>query len=121
MSGRPWRMRLSEAAETDLERIVRWTEERFGRRQADDYMALLAAAFDELALDGPGCPGARHRDDVRPGLLTLHVGRRGRRGRHFILFRIAEPRPDPVIEVLRVLHDAMDLLRHVPDIDPDGG
>jgi len=40
----------------------------------------------------------RVRDDIRPGLLTLHIGRR--RGRHFILFRVSDDdQADPSIEV----------------------
>jgi toxin ParE1/3/4 len=35
----------------------------------------------------------------------------GRRGRHFIMYRAASGN---VIEVVRILHDAMDLARHIP-------
>jgi toxin ParE1/3/4 len=53
-------------------------------------------------------------------LFTLHVARKRRRGRHFILFR-ADTNPNRgLIDVLRILHDAMDLERHVPDEDDDG-
>jgi toxin ParE1/3/4 len=38
------------------------------------------------------------------------VAREGRRGRHFVLFRAG---PEQTIEVLRILHDAMDLSRHL--------
>jgi toxin ParE1/3/4 len=44
-------------------------------------------------------------------LRTLHIGRRGRRARHLILFRVV---PDGAVEVLRFLHDAMDLPRYLP-------
>jgi toxin ParE1/3/4 len=46
-------------------------------------------------------------------LFTLHVTRRGRKGRHVVLFRM-EDMKNNVIEVLRILHDAMDFARHLP-------
>lgn len=57
------------------------------------------------------CPGSAGRDEILIGLRTVHVARRGHRGRHFIKYRAAD---DQVIEVLRILHDAMDLVRHIP-------
>jgi toxin ParE1/3/4 len=51
------------------------------------------------------------REEIRPNIRTLHVARHGRRGRHFIMYRAAL---DHVIEVVRILHDAMDLARHLP-------
>lgn len=51
------------------------------------------------------------REDIAPGLRLLHAGGRGR---HVLLFR---PAGDNVIMVLRILHDAMDLARHIPPRD----
>jgi len=37
------------------------------------------------------------------------------KGRHFVLFRIGHDQDrEEVIEILRLLHDAMDLPRHLP-------
>jgi len=44
---------------------------------------------------------------------VFHVARGGRKGRHIILFRIGSPAKPPTIDVLRLLHDAMDLPHHV--------
>lgn len=41
-----WQVRLTSAAETDFERILQWTAERFGRKQAHDYAQILLAARD---------------------------------------------------------------------------
>jgi len=60
---------------------------------------------------GPDVLGSRARDDISPGLRTLDVARRGRRGRHFLLYRATA---DLEIEILRILHDAMELRRHLP-------
>jgi toxin ParE1/3/4 len=60
---------------------------------------------------GPDIPGGVQRDDLAPGILTLHVARNGRKGRHFIVFRVGD---DHVIDVLRLLHDSMDLSSHLP-------
>ena len=56
--------------------------------------------------------GAKARDEIAPGVCTLHVARHGRKGRHFVVFRVAEGK---IVEVLRLLHDSMDLARHVPE------
>jgi toxin ParE1/3/4 len=74
------------------------------------YQEVLIEALVELAA-GPNVPGSIARDEIRPGLRSLHVTRGKRRGRHFVVYRVAQPN---VIEVARILHDAMDLARHVP-------
>jgi toxin ParE1/3/4 len=105
-----WRIRLGTEAEKDFVRILKYTRDTFGRRQVDVYRTTLLDAL--AALDaGPDVPESIRREDIRPNLRTLHVARLGRRGRHFIMYRAAQ---DHVIEVVRILHDAMDLARHLP-------
>ena len=63
---------------------------------------------------------ARRREDIGLGIRTLHVARRGRKGPHLVVFRVAPPPNEQVIDVLRLLHDSMDLPRHLPaTIEPD--
>jgi toxin ParE1/3/4 len=106
---RTWTIRLSAAAEADYDEILRWTENRFGAAQAVAYGDLLATALARLER-GAATTGARQRDEINAGVRTLHVGRRGR---HVILFRAGSER-DRTIDVLRILHNAMDLTRHAP-------
>jgi len=113
---RSWPVRLAAAAEADFQDILHWTVGQFGEAQARVYAETLSAALDALTA-GPTVLGAKARDDIAKGLFTLHVARRGRRGRHFVMFRIGQDRGREVIEVLRLLHDAMDLPRHLPPID----
>jgi toxin ParE1/3/4 len=110
MAERNWRVRLGAAAELDFVNILRWTTENFGAEQARVYRDTLLKAIAELA-DGPDIAGSRVRNDIMAGLRTLHVARHGRRGRHFLLFRVAKGR---IIEIGRILHDQMDLPRHLP-------
>jgi len=65
----------------------------------------LAALFSE-----PELRDSQARDEIQPYLRSLHVARKGRRGRHFLLYRV---RQSDVIEVPRILHDSMDLGRHL--------
>lgn len=113
---RQWPIRLAAAAEADIGEILRWTAEHFGERQARVYAETLAAALEELS-GGPEVIGARIRGDIGRGLFTLHVARHGRRGRHFVMYRIGHDDQAEVIDVLRVLHDAMDLPRYLPPAD----
>jgi toxin ParE1/3/4 len=108
----PWTVRLTASAEADFRDIIAWTAEEFGNRQAGIYAETLSAAIDSL-LAGPTVVGARQRPEIGKGLFTLHVARRDHKGRHFVLFRAKTK--EQVVEVLRLLHDAMDPKLHVPD------
>ena len=109
-----WRVRLGAAAELDFANILRWTTENFGAKQSRIYRDTIVRAIAALA-DGPDVAGSRARDEIMPGLRTLHVARHGRRGRHLVMYRATAER---TIEVVRILHDRMDLQRHIPS-DPD--
>jgi toxin ParE1/3/4 len=113
---RHWTVRLTVAAEDDFEQILRWTAGQFGDAQARTYAETLSAALSELAAS-PTVIGAKKRDDILKGFFTLHVARKGRKGRHFIMFRVGRAPNHHVIEVLRLLHDAMDLPRHLPPVE----
>jgi toxin ParE1/3/4 len=106
----PWQIRLGAEAEKDFARILTYTKARFGHQQAEVYKATLLEALAALG-EGPNILGSVARDEILPNLRTLHVARRGRRGRHFIMYRAGQRN---VIDIIRILHDAMDLLRHIP-------
>jgi toxin ParE1/3/4 len=105
-----WKVRLAAQAELDFSDVVSWTIENFGERQAETYAETLTLAIEALH-DGPEQLGVKAREDIEPGIRSLHVARRGRRGSHFVVFREAQ---NQCIDVLRLLHDSMDLARHVP-------
>jgi toxin ParE1/3/4 len=86
---------------------------QFGDLQARVHADTLSAALVELTA-GPTTVGAKERGEIGKGVFTLHVARGGRKGRRFVLFRIGPDKPQSRIEVLRLLHDAMDLKLHTP-------
>lgn len=107
---------MTAAAEADFRDILRWTSAQFGEAQASAHAETLSAALGDLAA-GPTAAGAGERNDIAKGLSMLHVARKGRKGRHFVLFRIGHDQGREVIDVLRLVHDAMDLQRHLPPTD----
>ena len=109
-----WTVRLAGAAEADFEAILLWTLEQFGNAQARVCADILSAAVQAL-IAGPEQPGIKARPEIGRDLFTLHVARYGPRGRHFVLFRADAGSAKRQIEVLRILHDSMDLARHVPE------
>lgn len=114
-----WRIRLAIAAEQDFREIVQWTAMHFGKGQARTYTRTLSNALTALT-QGPNIMGARRREDIGPGIHTLHVARKGRKGRHFIVFRVDSSRSGNVIDVLRLLHDSMDLPQHLTAANEPG-
>jgi toxin ParE1/3/4 len=91
---------LSEAAAGDLEAIYLHGFARFGEMQAEAYADGLRRTLSLLADNprlGPAC------DDVRPRY------RRFRYQAHVIFYRVV----GQTVRVIRVLHSAMDVERHL--------
>jgi len=115
------RYRLSEAAQGDVINILAWTDEQFGEAARLRYESLIVAALRDVATQ-PDRPGSLARPELGAGVRSWHLRlsrdhvRPGaevvRRSRHFLVYRF-EP---ALIVVGRVLHDAMELARH---LDPD--
>lgn len=115
---------LAPAAEEDLTSILAWSLERFGEQARQRYAALLSQAIADVATD-PSRAGVHDGGDIIAGLRVYHVthSRRTRIGsaprvatpRHFLLFRL---RHETTLEVVRVLHDSMQLSRHLPRATP---
>jgi len=110
---RPWVVRLTATAEAGFQNVIAWTLTQFGDVQARIYADTLSAALVALTA-GPTIVGAKERSEIGKGLFTLHVARGGRKGRHFVLFRVGRGGRQRQVEVLRLLHDAMDLRLHTP-------
>ena len=114
------RVILAPAARRDIIDILKWSEEKFGRRAAARYRALLKQALRDLAAD-PERPGSAARPELASGARTyhLHFSRERSRAkgrvkspRHFLLYRRGN---EGTLEVARVLHASRDLERHLPE------
>lgn len=95
-------IRFTKTADRDLSSIHLFTYEKWGSEQARKYAALLEDALIKIA-EEPERVGTRDQSSLRPRCRSIHVQR------HFIFYRIAA---DDALEVLRILHDAMDIERH---------
>ena len=109
-------VRLSAAAETDFRQILRWTVDYFGSAQAKIYATTLSLALSALTA-GSSLIGVKERPEIGTNICTLPVARNGHKGRHFIMFRVTASQDSKVIDVLRLLHDSVDLERHLPQND----
>ncbi len=110
MNNKIWSVRKSAAVNADYIQILRWTERHFGKDQARIYARTLGAALLDLR-DGPRIIGSHLCTDLADNIYTLHVARKGFTGRHFVVFRANDESRQ--IDVLRILHDSMDLMRHL--------
>lgn len=108
MSG--WTAHLTDKAAQDIENILDWTYGQFGPLQMEAYTGIINGALEALT-EGPQLVDVRRRPELGDGVATLHVARQGCKGRHLLVFRVHDQ--DCVIEVLRILHDSMDLARHL--------
>ena len=114
------RYHLSASAVQDIEAILAWTHGRFGEQVRLRYEELLVQAILDVA-DDPRRPGSVERPELARGAYTYHLRHsrdhvsrsigRIRKPRHFLLFRTTS---DSCLEIGRVLHDSMDLARHLP-------
>ncbi len=108
-----WKIRLGRQAELDYADILRWTTKHFSKVQAQTYSETVSQAIEALT-DDPEILGSKQRDEIELGIRTLHVARLGRKGRHIVVFRVDGTQ---TIDVLRLLHESMDLPRHLPKGD----
>ena len=108
------RLRLSALAQADIVSVLSWTAERFGDQAQARYERLLAKALRDLSVE-PLRLGSSARPELGNGVRSYHLRHSRRhskvaRPRHLILYRIAA---GSIVEVGRVLHDAMELERRV--------
>lgn len=107
---------LSAAAQQDIAQILEWTQEAFGDAGRARYEKLISTALIDLRAD-PARVGVRPRDDIGKRVCTYHLASSRKRvttskqvakPRHLVLFRVKKN----VVEVARLLHDAMDFVQH---------
>jgi toxin ParE1/3/4 len=113
------RYRLSAAAEADIIDVLEWSETRFGPTARIRYEYLLLTALGDIAAD-PLRPGSLTRPELGSEVRSWHLrASRDRAGgpagivqrpRHFLIYRPVEA---DLIVIGRVLHDAMELERHI--------
>ncbi|MDX8524533.1 type II toxin-antitoxin system RelE/ParE family toxin [Mesorhizobium sp. MSK_1335] len=111
--------RLSAAAKEDIVQILAHAEVNFGEIARSRYERLLIAALRDIATD-PERLGSIARTELGNKIPSHHLRYsrdRARtehgivvRPRHFLLYRMT---PE-VTGIGRVLHDAMELQRHLP-------
>lgn len=114
------RYRVTASAQADIIDILARTDAQFGEAARFRYERLIATAIRDIAGD-PTRPGTLGREELGSEARTWHLrgsrerARTGvgivRRPRHFLLFRIEA---DGLVVIGRVLHDAMELDRHLP-------
>jgi toxin ParE1/3/4 len=115
------RYRMSDAAQADVIDILAWTQEQFGEAARLRYESLLVAALRDIATQ-PDRPGSVDRPELGAGVRSWHLrlsrDHAGtgpaavRKPRHFLIYRVQPG----LLVVGRVLHDAMELARH---LDPE--
>ena len=93
---------LTEAAISDLQSIRDYTLETWGEAQEQEYLEALWTRFEKILADPEKW---RFRNDLFVGCQIAS------QGKHVILFRIGAE----VLQVVRILHSAMDFRRHLPE------
>ena len=111
------RLRLSGAARHDIEDLLAWSEEHFGQAARQRYEALLACALQDVAEDTRR-PGIQARPELGASVFSDHlmcsrprVAAKVMRPRHLLICRHTV---SGVVDILRVLHDALEISRHLP-------
>jgi toxin ParE1/3/4 len=117
-----YQLHIAKAAQDDIAQTLEWTVQAFGTLGLKRYETLIRAALSDLAAN-PSRIGVRIRDDIGAAICTYHLASSRRRTstgslvakpRHLIVFRVV----GNVVQVARLLHDAMDFVQHAPEDDP---
>jgi toxin ParE1/3/4 len=115
------RYRLSDAAQVDVINVLAWTHEQYGGAVRLRYESLIVAALRDVSTQ-PDRPGSIARPELGSGVRSWHLrpsrdhlgtgAEVVRRPRYPLVYRVERA----LLVVGRVLHDAMELARH---LDPD--
>lgn len=97
-------IRFTRKAVEDLSDIWNYTADMWSERQADDYYRLLIASCRKLA--GNPVLFGREYKDLGTGIYGFKVNK------HIVFYRIVV---DEGIEVIRILHERMDLSNRFAD------
>jgi len=108
--------RLTHAAQADIVSILAWSHHQFGEEARRRYEALIATAIRDAATRSDEV-GHTDRPELGDGVFSWHLaqsrthspGGTVHRPRHLLICR----RDGDVLVVGRVLHDAMELRRHL--------
>jgi len=113
-------VRLSTEADADILDILTRTYADFGSDALLRYEFLIVTALSDLAISN-WRHGVVSRPELGPGIHSYHLRHSRdrarhpsgivRRPRHFILYRHVMPE---LTGVGRILHDAMEVERHLP-------
>ena len=111
--------RISNAARADIVDILRLSQTQFGDQARQRYQTLILTALQALA-SKPYCIGSHDRDELAPGLRSYHLTHSRQQAKqthgtvksplHIVFYRVAN---DDVIEVVRLLHDALEVQLHL--------
>ncbi len=102
-------LEVTRKAEEDVADVLSYTRARWGEGKYWEYADLIEEAYLTITVDpARGEP----RSNIANGVLCHHIRRPGRNARH-VVFYAYDPAKDRVT-VLRVLHDSMDFVRHLP-------
>ncbi len=93
---------LTPAAERDLQKIWRYSSERWGMDQADRYLERLDQCCEHIAKDEALC---RSFAEIDARLKSLHCEH------HYVFFLSGDDQP----VVIALLHERMDLLARLKD------
>ncbi len=110
MTDAVWHVEITDLAQSDFDQALIWTQKRFGPTQEAIYRQLLTAGLASLAR-GPNTPTVRQRNVDGDKLFVLRPRLGRRRATHLLFFEV-HPDENRVV-VLRILHDKMDLPRHL--------
>lgn len=110
---------LSPLALRDIEDILVWTVEHFGEHARQRYELLLNEAIEQVA-DQMDLPGSHQLPAIGKNVYSYHLrhsrnrirdkSQRVKEPRHFLIYRVNR---EGKVDIARVLHDSMDLPRHI--------
>jgi toxin ParE1/3/4 len=98
----PWvsnKFKITAKAKYDLLQIGRYTELKWGKNQRDHYLKQLDEAFNLIAVN-PKI--GKERSHVLTGYRSFQ------QGSHVVYYKESN-----VIEIIRVLHEQMDVGKHI--------